>query len=88
MKKFLVLASLLSVCAVSGFAQPSPARTPAEAGAKLVAERDAAWLKAHPRAVAVKESMARPVAKHARHVKRVKHSKQAKKSRNVKPKAI
>lgn len=91
MKKFLALASLLSVFAVSGLAQTAPARTPAEAGAKLVAERDAAWLKAHPRGVAVKERMARPAAGQVKHVKqgkRVKHGKHAKKSRNAKPKTI
>lgn len=44
MKKSLVVACLLSVCALSSFAQ-SPAQT---AGAKLVAEHDAAYAKAHP----------------------------------------
>lgn len=56
MKKFLLLASLLTACAVSSFAQ-SPAN---DAGAKLVAERDAAYAKAHP--VAMKD--AAPVGHH------------------------
>ena len=56
MKKFLILASLLTVCAVSSFAQ-SPAN---DAGAKLVAERDAAYAKAHP--VVIKD--AAPVGHH------------------------
>lgn len=91
MKKFLALASLLSFFAVSGFAQTAPARTPAEAGAKLVAERDAAWLKAHPRGVALKEPMAHLAAKqvkHVKHMKRVKHSKPAKKGKKAKSKTI
>ena len=44
MKKSFVLACLLSVCAVSSFAQ-SPANAE---GARRVAERDAAYAKAHP----------------------------------------
>jgi len=44
MKKSLVVACVLSVFALSGFAQ-SPAQ---DAGAKLVAERDAAYSNAHP----------------------------------------
>ena len=44
MKKSLVVTCLLSVCALSSFAQ-SPAQV---AGAKLVAEHDAAYAKAHP----------------------------------------
>ena len=63
MKKSLVVACLLSVCALSGFAQ-SPAQN---AGAKLVAERDAAYVKAHPSPDAktpmVKASM--PMTKHS-----------------------
>lgn len=47
MKKSLLLACFLSVCAVSGFAQS----TANEAGAKLVAERDAAYAQAHPEAM-------------------------------------
>ena len=68
MKKFLILASLLTVCAVSSFAQ-SPAN---DAGARLVAERDAAYAKAHP--VAIKD--AAPLAHHANkhHAKRHSHT--------------
>ena len=44
MKKSFVLACLLSVCAVSSFAQ-SPVNAE---GARRVAERDAAYAKAHP----------------------------------------
>ena len=44
MKKTFLLACLLSVCAVSSFAQ-SPANVE---GARRVAERDAAYAKAHP----------------------------------------
>lgn len=46
MKKSLVLACLLSLSAMSSFAQ-SPANAE---GARLVAERDAAYAKAHPTA--------------------------------------
>ena len=46
MKKSVVAACLLSVCALSSFAQ-SPAQV---AGARLVAERDAAYAQAHPSA--------------------------------------
>ena len=58
MKKSLLLACFLSVCAVSGFAQ-SPAN---EAGAKLVAERDAAYAKAHPAAM----NTPAPAARHSK----------------------
>lgn len=47
MKKSIAVACLLSVFALSGFAQ-SPA---SDAGARLVAERDAAYAKAHPAAM-------------------------------------
>ena len=43
MKKSLVAACLLSACALSSYAQ-SPAQ---DAGARLVAEHDAAYAKAH-----------------------------------------
>lgn len=63
MKKSLVVACLLSVGALSSFAQ-SPAQ---DAGAKLVAERDAAYSKAHPsatsKATMTKASM--PMTKHS-----------------------
>ena len=59
MKKSFALACLLSMCAVSSFAQ-----TPANAeGARLVAERDAAYSKAHPTAT-MNQSM--PTARHSK----------------------
>ena len=64
MKKSLVFVCLLSVCAFSSFAQ-SPANT---AGAKLVAERDAAYAKAHPAFVKVNA----PVTHHA-HMRHGRH---------------
>lgn len=84
MKKLLALGFALSVFALSGFAQSVPARTPAEAGARRVAERDAAWAKAHPLGAAVKQPMAHPKAKHGKRVKQVKHSKQLKRSKHAK----
>ena len=63
MKKSLVVACVLSVFALSGFAQ-SPAQ---DAGAKLVAEHDAAYSSAHPstsgKATMTKASM--PMTKHS-----------------------
>lgn len=64
MKKSLLLACFLSVCTVSGFAQS----TANEAGAKLVAERDAAYAQAHPDAM--KSTM--PAARHTKQ----RHGKQ------------
>ena len=61
MKKSLLLACLLSVVAVSSFAQ-SPANA---AGAKLVAERDAAYARAHPAVVNAHPPMAHHA--HKRH---------------------
>lgn len=72
MKKSLVAAVILSVFAVSSFAQS----TPAEAGAKLVAERDAAWLAAHPGAAESKVPMAGQKAKHVKAPKQAKQAKQ------------
>ncbi|HAL37789.1 MAG TPA: hypothetical protein DCP03_06585 [Polaromonas sp.] len=63
---------------MSSFAQSAPDTTPAEAGAKLVAERDAAWLRAHPGGAEVKEPMALNNAKHVKRAKHVKHVKRAK----------
>lgn len=81
MKKSLLLACLLSALAMSSFAQSVPAMTPAEAGAKRVAERDAEWARTHSGATVVKEPVARPNAKHVKNAKRgkqVKHHKQPK----------
>lgn len=70
MKKSLAIACLISLFAVSSFAQSSSPATPTAAGVKLVAERDAAWHKAHPVSVQV----VAPVAHHGRrHVTRHAH---------------
>jgi hypothetical protein len=83
LKKFLALASLLSAISVSGFAQTAPARTPTETGAKLVAERDAAWTKAHPNAAKAQAPAVKPKAMPA---KQTKKNKSTKKSKKTKPK--
>ncbi|MFN5347934.1 MAG: hypothetical protein ACK5A0_00065 [Polaromonas sp.] len=63
MKKSFVLACFISACAVSSFAQ-----TPANVeGARLVALRDSAYVKAHPTAM----SSSQPVVKHQAHRKAV-----------------
>ena len=59
MKKSLALACLISVLAASSFAQSAPAATPAVIGARLVAERDSAWLRDHPARAATPVPMAR-----------------------------
>ena len=68
MKKSLLLACLLSACAVSGFAQ-SPAES---TGAKMVAERDAAYARTHPATM----NAAAPVVHHAKkhHGKHHRHA--------------
>ena len=80
MKKSILLACLLSAMAMSSFAQSAPPMTPAEAGAKRVAERDAEWARTHSGGTAVKEPVApRYNAKHVKNAKRgkqVKHHKQ------------
>lgn len=86
MKKPLVVACLLSVFAMSSFAQPTPAATPAELGAKLVAERDAAWLRTHSGSSEANEPMAGHNAMHARHDRHAKHSKHARHSKHAKHK--
>lgn len=80
MKKFLALVLVTSVFAVSSFAQTVPNRSPAEAGARIIAEHDAAWLKAHPGSVKAKVPNAHSAAKHVQHAQ---HSSHAKKSQNV-----
>lgn len=85
MKKSLVLACLVSAFAMPSFAQSAPDMTPAELGAKLVAERDAAWLRAHSGGAEVKEPMAPHNDMHAKrpkHGKHAKHSKYAKYSKH------
>ena len=96
MKKLLVLASFLGAFSVSGFAQTA-ARTPAEAGAQLVAERDAAWLKAQPGPAKAQTTTGHTTSKHAKpnknarqgqHAKKGQHHNQhAKKSHHHKPTA-
>jgi hypothetical protein len=93
MKKSLIAACLVSVFAVSSFAQSTPAPTPAQAGAKLVAERDASWAKAHPGGAqasgptaaheAMRAKAVKP-GKHARHAKHPKHAKPAKHGKHAK----
>lgn len=78
MKKSLLLACLLSALAMSSFAQSAPAMTPAEAGAKRVAERDAEWARTHSGGTDVKAPLARHNAKHVKNAKRGKHVKQPK----------
>ena len=81
MKKLIVVASFLTAFAASGFAQTAPARTPAEAGAKMVAERDAAYLRAHPAGVKAQAAAAH-TTKHAKHNKNAQKSQHAKKSQH------
>jgi len=76
MKNTLALACLLSALAVPSFAQYTPTESPAEMGAKLVAERDAAWRRTHAGNTEVQEPMAIHHARqvdHVKHVKNVKH---------------
>jgi len=84
MKKFVVGACLLGVLAVSSFSQPVPSTPPAEAGAKRVAERDAAWLNAHPGSAKVADPMVLKKARHVKHAKHVKHGKHLKKGKHTK----
>ena len=86
MKKSLVVACLLSVFAMSSFAQPTLASTPAELGAKLVAERDAEWLRTHSGSTEANQQMAGHNAMHARHDRHAKHSKHAMHSKHAKHK--
>ena len=84
LKKLIVLASFLSAFAVSGFAQTAPARTPAEAGAQLVAQRDAAYAKAHPGSAKAQSPKAQTPKAHTstKHDKSAKNSQHAKKSQH------
>ena len=63
MKKSLALACLISALAASSFAQSAPKPTPATVGARLVAERDSAWMRAHP----ARSEIQVPMARHGRH---------------------
>ena len=82
LKKLFVVASFLSAFGVSGFAQTAPARTPAESGAKLVAEHDAAYLKAHPGGAKASTPKAHSTTKHAKNNKSAKKSQHTKKSQH------
>ena len=81
MKKSLVLACLVTVLAASSFAQSAPSTTPAVTGARLVAERDSAWLRDHPARAAIQAPMAhqarRPHVHHLRlpRVHRLHHTR-------------
>jgi hypothetical protein len=86
MKKSFVVACLLSVFAVSSFAQPTPVATPAELGAKLVAERDAAWFRTHSGSMEANEPMGGHNPMHARHHRHAKQSKHAMHSKHAKRK--
>ena len=85
MKKSLAIACLVSVFAVSSFAQSAPPRTPAEVGAQRVAERDAAWQKAHPGSMAVNEPMAPHKTEQAKHAKHGKHHPHVKHLKHAMP---
>lgn len=66
MKKSYALALLLSVCAVTSFAQ-EPSNS---AGARRVAERDAAYAKSHPVVVHKVASLPRRINQHShRHLR-------------------
>lgn len=62
MKRSYALALLLSVCAITSFAQGSPDSP----GARRVAERDAAYAKSHPIVVPKIAPLARPIHRHGR----------------------
>ena len=70
MKKSYAIALLLSVCAVSSFAQDASAL-----GARRVAERDAAYAKSHPVVVQQSASAARKIGKHQSHRHHKHHAK-------------
>ncbi len=67
MKKSYAIALLLSVCAVSSFAQDASAL-----GARRVAERDAAYAKSHPVVVQQTAPAAYKISKHRSH-RHLKH---------------
>lgn len=72
MKKSYLVALILSVSAVGSFAQG----TAETAGARRVAERDAAYAKDHPTLVHERNALRKQIGKHhrkARHHRRVKH---------------
>ena len=69
MKKSYALALLLSVCAVSSFAQD-----PGSAGARRVAERDAAYAKAHPVVIHQMTPVVHHSKKHHSHTRTHRHT--------------
>ena len=68
MKKSYALALLLSVCAVSSFAQD-----PGAAGARRVAERDAAYAKSHPAGIHQVVPVVHHGKKHQSHTRTHRH---------------
>ena len=80
MKKSLALACFVCVFAASSFAQSAPAVAPSVAGARLVAERDSAWLRDHPARAAIPAPMAHQARRphvhylHLPRFHRVKHT--------------
>ena len=88
MKISPLFACLALAFAASAFAQSSPSTASADLGAKLVAQRDAAWSKSHPGSAAEvlapqRSASAKPV-KPAKHGKLAKHKKHAKQGMHVK----
>ena len=70
MKKSLVIACLVSAFAASSFAQSAPAPTPALTGARLVAERDSAWLRDHPARTEIQTPLAHKTGRaHVHHLR-------------------
>ena len=63
MKTSLPLACLISVLAASSVAHSASDPTPAAAGARLVAERDRAWLRSYP----ARSELQAPMARQGRH---------------------
>ena len=70
MKKSYAIALLLSVCAVSSFAQDGSL-----VGARRVAERDAAYAKSHPAVVQQMVPTAHKIKKHRGHRHHKHHAK-------------
>ena len=73
MKKSYAIALLLSVCAVSSFAQDA-----SSLGARRVAERDAAYAKSHPVVVQQSAPTARKISQYRSHRHHKHHAKMRK----------
>lgn len=70
MKKSFVIACLVGAFATSSFAQSAPTVTPAAAGARLVAERDSAWLRNHPARTEIQTPLAHKTGRaHVHHLR-------------------